>query len=501
MKRPTALVALFLLPAFFLLHNYNDLFGFIPIRELLFYALTIYGVLAIACFIMISLKISAPKTSLILFIISFFILFFAPVHNVYRSMTFNSIISHYWVMLPLVCLLLLLLARKIIRENIIPGKIFTFLNLALVCLFATELATSFTKASVYSKNHNLIYPRKPLSDKYVSPNMSDTSKPDIYFFVFDEYTNNKTLKKMWGYDNSQITDWLSTNGFHIPSDTRSNYSFTVFSVSSTFNMDYIDKNAGGNGTVIPNLLKANQSLSNNETFSILKKENYSIRFIAPFNNTIEENGLDHFFDYLVDGQIPGQTLPGSLGITIMSGLKSGYRPYFKDSMAFNEHLQQKYKSVRLTVDKIKETTDSSTNRKPHFIYGHILVPHVPHLFDSSGKFLSYKQSLNMTLYDTYTAQVNYANSLIKEIVEHIKQHNKPNTIIIIEGDHGFRRFPDSLNRYDLPNFSAIYFPDKNYSRLYDTMSPVNTFRILFDQYFQQNFPMLKDSGTIVKDEY
>lgn len=501
MKKPTALVALILLPAFFLLHNYNELFGFIPVSQVLLYALIIYSVLTAAYLLMLRIKIPASKTTLILFIIAFFILFFAAVHSAYRSITFNSIISHYWVMLPLACLLLLLLARKIIRRNNIPNKIFTFLNLVMVCLFAIELISSFTKDSEYRKDHNLIYPQKPLSEKYISPDMPDSSKPDIYFFVFDEYTNNKTLKKMWDYDNSQITDWLSANGFHIPSDTHSNYSFTVFSVSSTFNMDYIDKNLGGDGTVIPNLLKANQSLSNNETFSILKKENYSIRFIAPFNNTIEENGLEHFFDYIIDGQIPSQTLPGSVGVTLMSDLKSGGLPYFKDSMEFNEHLKQKYKSVRLTIDQIKKTTDSASNRKPHFVYGHILVPHVPHLFDSNGKFLSHKESIITPLFNTYTAQVNYANSIIKEIVEHIEKHNKPNTIIIIEGDHGFRRFPDSLSKYYLPNFSAIYFPDKNYSRLYDTMSPVNTFRILFDQYFHQNFPILKDSGTIVKDSF
>jgi phosphoglycerol transferase MdoB-like AlkP superfamily enzyme len=116
--------------------------------------------------------------------------------------------------------------------------------------------------------------------------------------------------------------------------------------------------------------------------------------------------------------------------------------------------------------------------------------------------MTLNEFLRTDSYKTYIAQVNYANTVMKELVEHIKKHNKPNTIIIIEGDHGFRHFTDSLNNpYCVPNFTAIYFPDKNYSKLYDTMTPVNIFRILFDQYFHQDFPLLKDQSTIVKDYY
>jgi hypothetical protein len=494
MKKTTALPGLLLLPVFFLLHSYNQLFGFVPLKTVLFYLFVIYGVLAAFYLIMLRLKITAPKTSLILFAVFFFILFFAPLHDGYRAITFGSIVSRYWVMLPLFCLLLLLLARKIIIAKNISPKIFSLLNLMMAGVLATELFIAFTKAGEYKKNHNLIYPQKPLTEKYVSPNLPDSSKPDIYFLLFDEYTNNKALKKIWGYDNSQITDWLAKNDFYIPSDTRCNYSFTVFSISSTFNMDYIDKKMGWDGTNDFNMFKAQKSLSNNETFSILKKEDYLIRFLAPFNNSIENNGLEYYFDFMLDELIPNQTLPGSLGVSVNWGLK------LKDSLNYNRYLNRKYQYIRLTADEVKNTTDSSSNRKPHFVYGHFLITHEPHVFDSTGKIMTLNEFLSTDYYNTYTAQVNYANTVIKELVEHIRQHNKPNTIIIIEGDHGFRHFTDSLNNpYSLSNFTAIYFPDKNYSKLYDTMTPVNIFRVLFDQYFHQNFPLLKDRSTVVKD--
>jgi len=46
--------------------------------------------------------------------------------------------------------------------------------------------------------------------------------------------------------------------------------------------------------------------------------------------------------------------------------------------------------------------------------------------------------------------------------------------------------------------NAVYFPDHDYRMLYPQMSPVNTFRIVFNHYFGQNLPLLKDSTVIVK---
>jgi arylsulfatase A-like enzyme len=129
-----------------------------------------------------------------------------------------------------------------------------------------------------------------------------------------------------------------------------------------------------------------------------------------------------------------------------------------------------------------------------------MVPHEPPLFDSSGNFLSYDQALHASMFDTYTAQIRYANSLIKEIVSSIKAHNKANTIIIIEGDHGFGFYShDSIPRFAFANMNAIYFPDKDYSRVYDSLSPINTFRIVFDQFFKQRYPLLKDISTVVSE--
>ena len=48
--------------------------------------------------------------------------------------------------------------------------------------------------------------------------------------------------------------------------------------------------------------------------------------------------------------------------------------------------------------------------------------------------------------------------------------------------------------------NAIYLPDRDYSTLYDSMTNVNEFRIIFNKTFNQKFPLLKDSSIFLTDK-
>ncbi|MBL0130271.1 MAG: hypothetical protein IPP43_03395 [Chitinophagaceae bacterium] len=63
-------------------------------------------------------------------------------------------------------------------------------------------------------------------------------KPDIYHIVFDSYANRPTLKEYWDYDND-IYPFLNSRGFFTVDSAFSNYNSTPFSISSTFNLQYL----------------------------------------------------------------------------------------------------------------------------------------------------------------------------------------------------------------------------------------------------------------------
>jgi hypothetical protein len=40
--------------------------------------------------------------------------------------------------------------------------------------------------------------------------------------------------------------------------------------------------------------------------------------------------------------------------------------------------------------------------------------------------------------------------------------------------------------------NAYYFPDQDYSQLYPSISPINSFRVVLDKYFGGNYELLPD---------
>ena len=75
-----------------------------------------------------------------------------------------------------------------------------------------------------------------------------------------------------------------------------------------------------------------------------------------------------------------------------------------------------------------------------------------------------------------------------QAVDTIIADSKMPPIIIIQGDHGPWLQPDDKHLWIL---NAIYFPDHK-DKLYSTISPVNTFRFVFDTYFGGKYNILDD---------
>jgi phosphoglycerol transferase MdoB-like AlkP superfamily enzyme len=144
-------------------------------------------------------------------------------------------------------------------------------------------------------------------------------------------------------------------------------------------------------------------------------------------------------------------------------------------------------------------------KEPKFFYIHILLPHSPYIFNRDGSLKSVfgmtsKQEMMGT--DNYLDQLVYTNKIIKKFILRLRD-TKRKQIIILEGDHGFRnarmykgkKVPSSYftNGEYFKNLNAFYFYDHNYAGLYDSISPVNSFRVILNKYFHQHIPLLKDS--------
>jgi hypothetical protein len=131
----------------------------------------------------------------------------------------------------------------------------------------------------------------------------------------------------------------------------------------------------------------------------------------------------------------------------------------------------------------------------------MMIPHRPNIFMPDGSMNLntdyYKKGVGEGInrqYDIegYINNTKFINSRLPTVIREILRNSETAPIIIIQGDHGYQ-LPDI--RFDILN--AYYFPDQNYSALYPTITPVNTFRVVLNMYFDGEYPLLKDESIDV----
>ncbi len=174
--------------------------------------------------------------------------------------------------------------------------------------------------------------------------------------------------------------------------------------------------------------------------------------------------------------------------------------------------------LKAAVENLQSAAVGGT--QPRFTFVHILAPHPPFVFGPNGEEVRpfhmgytyvdgshfYQNGGTQKMYSTgYAGQATYLSKLIVgAVTEILKKSSKP-PVIIIQGDHGskLRLDQEDVNKTDLnecfPNLNAFYVPPKVRAKLYDGITPVNSFRILFNGLFGDKFPMLADHSYYSND--
>jgi hypothetical protein len=139
--------------------------------------------------------------------------------------------------------------------------------------------------------------------------------------------------------------------------------------------------------------------------------------------------------------------------------------------------------------------DIARDPAPTFAYIHLISPHPPFVFGPDGSstypadFWNAQRKYPANLYvKGYKNQLTYLNRQMEIGIDTILQNSSTPPIIILQGDHGPWLQPQTkLFRI----FNAYYLPGHS-DKLYPGISPVNSFRLVFDEYFGGQYPLLDD---------
>lgn len=486
---------LILFPVFFLLHGYNENFGLYSsgiIASLFLKYITISLV-----FLVISLLFlrNVAKASLFSLFLLFVYFFFGAFCDLLKKIVPNGFFASYKFLLPLIFVFVCSFFLMILKSKRSFGSVLRYCSYLLVIITFIEIGIFATKYFSNKSFNNLSV--EPLEIKPPTDSCLATQKPDIFFIILDGYTSSKCLQDEFSFSNNAIDSLLRSNNFFISTDSKSNYNVTPFSLSSTLDMNYL-KPGIENGTEDGNLVfKAIATLKNNKLSEFLKKEGYQIKNFGCFDLNDAPSPTRPYFDEFYYREIDDQTLYSRVvrDIGWNFATKNLFTGSFRIPKGYTKakeyHIYRNQFNWEKLMNEVKQKSDS-----PRFVYAHVMLPHEPFYLDKDGSMVS-DTAIILKDYDfktSYFNQLLYTNRLLADLIPLVSKTARRERVAIIQGDHGFRDYGPKVSlEKEFMNLNAYYFSDYNYSMLYNSISPVNSFRVVLNKYFCQSFPLLKDS--------
>lgn len=323
-------------------------------------------------------------------------------------------------------------------------------------------------------------------------------KPDIYYLIVDGYGREDVLREYYGFDNSHFINFLEGEGFYVADLSTSNYSRTALSLATSMNFEYMDYLAFA-GEESKNQDPLKKLMVKSKTRYILEQTGYKVYLSGELLFAQERDPAIVFHS------------PNFTRLTVLESLllETSMMEIAIDQwdVDISDYTYQRHRErVIDAFSLIKKLVDEHS---PKFTLVHIIAPHPPFVFDREGNPVEPDGPYN--IFDAidyvggveeyitgYNDQLIYINVLLKETIGYILDHSDDPPIIILQADHGpaayfdWERSERSCIKERFSILNAYYMPKVMERSMYESITPVNTFRIIFNEIFNTQLGFLVD---------
>jgi hypothetical protein len=339
-----------------------------------------------------------------------------------------------------------------------------------------------------------------------SPN--PVSRPDVYWIILEEYGSQSVLQDDFHYDNTPFLDALRDRGFYIADDSTANYLKTAPSIESARNLEYLDgpalreqaRAADDWGPIYRGLR------SEFEVHKFLDSLGYRFIYAGTFWSPMGKHPLAEI-NYIYD-KLTSEFLDVLQRATILRAFEDlgPEAPYDWRRNRYNQ-----------TLYELRSLERASTLGGPKFVHFQLALDHEPYVFRPDGSFITADEERDLTHEEEYVEQLKYTNAqMLKWVDQVLDVPAAERPIMVLLADEGpwpwgYRRdergfdwtaaSPEELKqKFGILN--AVYLPDKDPEEagFYDTITPVNQFRVLFNAEFGLDLPLLPDRNYIWPDQ-
>ncbi len=330
--------------------------------------------------------------------------------------------------------------------------------------------------------------------------------PDIYYIILDGYARDDVLMSMFGYDNSAFLEELEASGFYVARRSQSNYAQTDLSLASSLNYDYLqnlDSSLGVESTVRVPLhdfireSRVERDLESIGYTTVAFDTGYKateLRHAAVFLNPrregllkwIEQGDLSPFESILVY----------TTALRVLADSSKILPQFLVPGM--NDPFERHRERVLYVLSSLAELPKQPG---PKFVFVHLVSPHQPFVFGPNGEPVNPSGAFTLIAdenasdphlaFEGYIDQIRFLNTRLIPLMEKIVAESETPPVIVIQADHGPPvGAPSAEDRMRILN--AYYLPGEARGALYDSISPVNTFRVVFRELLGAELPLLED---------
>lgn len=303
-------------------------------------------------------------------------------------------------------------------------------------------------------------------------------KPDIYYIILDEYAHPDTMAQYYSYDNSQFTNYLVDKGFFIARGSRTVTVKSQNSIATSLNMEYLPADTP------PRV--AYQMIAKSKVADFLRSRGYKYIYIGSFFD-IGRYKVDADLSYNFY-QSRGSSAVGDFSSILLN--TTMFKPFY------NHLIGSQYLDYyqRATIDSLAQLKKMPGIEGPKFVFIHLMLPHANFVFGPEGEPIDPINWSNFKDKQFYLGQYVFANKQIENVVSVLLQESSSPPVIIIQSDHGIRPRSDLQVGIDewQKILNAYYLPDNGKDSLYDSISPANSFRLIFNLYFGADYDLLED---------
>jgi len=465
-----------LFPLIFIFGNNT---GFISTNDLFVPIILILGIVGLIWLILkITVKRSA-KTSLSLSLGLIIFFFYGHFHNLFSDLSGEYIRNLF--LIPVFLLIFSVLILVLYRSNSDLKNITKIINaVAITIIVMSSVNIAMGLSFDPTVQEFLDY------DSNLQLDSTEFGTPDVYYIILDAYAGHESLMKYYDFDNTNFLNELKKRGFTIIDNSRSNYGWSYLSLASSLNMVHhnFDRDLGSkNYNLAYDMIPKNQVGIN---FNKLGYETINFnsgwgptRDLKDFNLTLCKK------TNLFDSQVLISILDNSIIHPI-------YSKFLVDD---------KRKRILCQFEELGKINEITKN--PVFVFSHFMIPHHPFIFGPNGEALNpVSLEPGQTGYNdrdyNYIGQLEFANKKIIKSIDEILLNSKTDPIIILQSDHG-SIVPNSATDEEriqekMANFNSYRLPHGGEKILYDEITPVNSFRVIFNYYFNGDYDLLDDKS-------